>query len=116
MTLSELDAQYSATELGYRGEANDRWGYVSHWLGRLTPMEVTDDHNRFSVVDSDNGRVIMEGRMALRAPADQATDDVFGANYSQATVYELNLFEAVGPATAHVVWHGVGRSRLSGVR
>ena len=103
-------------ELGYRGEANDRWGYVSHWLGRLTPMEVTDDHKRFSVVDSDNGWVIMEGRMGLRAPAGSGTDDVFGANHSQATVQ--NLISSKRSVLRPPMWSGMGGSfsRLSGVR
>ena len=97
-------------QVGYLPEAAGRWAYASHWLGALPPLELAEEELNFRVVNSENSAVALTGRMALRMPAGQGTEDAYMNNYSLATIYDVNLFELVNPGTYHIVWDNVGRS------
>ena len=97
-------------QVGYLPEVIGRYGYIGYWLGRVGPMDLDQESRRFRVVNSENGAVVYSGAVELRMTADQGTEDAYGSNYSQATIYDVNLFELIQVGTFHVVWEGVGRS------
>jgi endoglucanase len=97
-------------QIGYLPEAVGRWAYISYWLGRLGAMALPEDQRQFSVVNSESNAVVHRGVMSLRMPHDQMTEDAYMGNYSQANIYEINLFQVVMAGTYHIVWEGVGRS------
>ncbi len=97
-------------QVGYLPDVIGRYGYIGYWLGRVGPMDLGQEARAFRIVNSENGAMVYSGRAELRMTADQETEDAYGGNYSQATIYDVNLFEVIQVGTFHIVWEGVGRS------
>jgi MYXO-CTERM domain-containing protein len=100
----------AVNQVGILSDTGGRHAYVSAWLGELAPLQLPADALAFRVVDARTGDTASTGELTLRLAYDQATEDAYGANYTLANVYDIDLTGLTTPGDYYIVWDGVGRS------
>ncbi len=102
--------------VGYVPSAPAKYGYVSHWMGDLGPLDLGPYAGRaFRLIDLDGDRTAFEGRLALRMKADRpetahASDSPPAGNFQGADVYECDFSAFARPGRYVLEVDGVGAS------
>lgn len=97
-------------QVGWRPDAPGKHAYVHYWLADLPALAIAEGERGYRVVDAASGATVHEGTLTLRLAAGQGTEDAYGANYSNADVWDADLSALTAPGEYYVVWEGVGRS------
>jgi hypothetical protein len=86
-------------QVGYLPWAR-KYAYVGNWLGTLGPMPV--DAGRFSVIDTDTGKTVLQGPVLLRQKADPwSGNDVYEADFSELNREGNYRIQVAGTGVSH---------------
>lgn len=102
-------------QIGYIPTANQKMGYVYHWMGDKGSLKLSDyAGNKFYIIDYDTKKEIFSGKLTFRKAADNMetgwVNDTPNNNFLGAEVYECDFSSFQTPGKYYLVVKGIGRS------